>query len=317
MNEMKKKILLIDSVHDIIPNKLSEYGFEVVNGVSLSLIEILDCIADFCGIVIRSRIIIDKALIDKALNLRFVARVGSGMESIDTEYCKSKGIVCLNSPEGNRDAVGEHCIGMLLSLMNNLNKADREVKSGVWNREGNRGMELNSKTVGIIGYGNMGSSFAKKLSGFSCKVISYDKYKSDYADEYTTEVQMDEIFRGADIVSFHIPLSYETKLLVNEDYISKFKKPIILINTSRGPIVDTKALVKALKSGKVRGAALDVIEYEESSFEKTNNMTKHEDFRYLAQSENLIMSPHIAGWTVESKIKLAEVLVSKIIALKI
>jgi len=314
---MTRKVLLIDIVHDIIPEKLESNGYEVISGVQLSRKEILACINEFCGIVIRSRIIIDKELIDKAVNLRFVARVGAGMESIDTKYCESKGISCLNSPEGNRDAVGEHCIGMLLSLMNNLNKADREVKTGIWLREANRGIELNAKTVGIIGYGNMGSCFAKKLSGFGCKVISYDKYKTGYEDKYTIETQMSNIFKEADIVSFHIPLRDETNYLVNDVFISKFNKPIIIINTSRGPIVETEALVRALKTGKIIAAALDVIEYEESSFEKTKEMTKFSDFRYLAESDKVIMSPHIAGWTVESKIKLAEVLVSKIIALKI
>lgn len=314
---MRKKVLLIDTVHRIIPDKLSANGFEIAKGESLSRTEILEIIGDYCGIVIRSRINVDKEIIDKALNLRFIARVGAGMESIDLEYCKRKGIECLNSPEGNRDAVGEHAIGMLLNLLNNLNKADRQVKSGIWKREENRGQELNAKTVAIIGYGNMGSSFAKKLSGFGCKVLSYDKYKSNYSDSFTIESDMDSIFNESDILSFHVPLTEETYYLFDEEFVKRFKKPIILINTSRGQVVKTSGLVQALKLGKVIAAALDVIEYEETSFEKTSIMTDMPDFKYLASCDNVILSPHIAGWTVESKIKLAEVLVSKILALKL
>jgi len=314
---MSKKVLLIDTVHRIILDRLIESGFEVVSGFDWPREQILKAMPDYCGVVIRSRINIDKEFIDSAGNLKFIARVGAGMESIDLEYCKAKGIVCLNSPEGNRDAVGEHAIGMLLSLLNNLNKADREVKRGIWNRENNRGNELNVKTVGIIGYGNMGSSFAKKLSGFGCKVISYDKYKSGYSDGFTNETDMGTIFNETDILSLHVPLTEETQYLFNEQFISNFKKPIILINTSRGPVVKTNALTQALKSGKVLGAALDVIEYEETSFENTAIMTDKPDFEYLASCDNVILTPHIAGWTVESKIKLAEILADKIIALKL
>lgn len=312
---MRQKVLLIDTVHRIIPDKLKASGFEVIAGFELSRAEILDFISDFYGVVIRSRINIDKEIIDKATNLKFIARVGAGMESIDLEYCKTKGIECLNSPEGNRDAVGEHAAGMLLNLLNNLNKADREVKLGVWKREENRGNELNTKTVGIIGYGNMGSSFAKKISGFGCKVISYDKYKNDYSDGFTIETNLETIFSEADILSLHVPLNDETKYMVDDDFISSFKHNFILINTARGPVVKTAALVGALKSGKISGAALDVIEYEETSFEKTAIMTDIEDFRYLTSCHNVILTPHIAGWTVESKIKLAEVLANKIINL--
>lgn len=312
---MQKKVLLIDTVHRIIPDKLSANGFEVVAGFELSRVEILNCISDFYGVVIRSRINIDKEFVDKAKNLRFVARVGAGMESIDMGYCKEKGIECLNSPEGNRDAVGEHAIGMLLNLMNNLNKADREVKSGIWEREKNRGNELSTKTVGIIGYGNMGCSFAKKLSGFGCKVISYDKYKSGYSDGFTIETDMETMFSEADILSLHVPLTEETKYMLDANFISSFKKNFILINTARGQVVKTSDLVSALKLGKITGAALDVIEYEDTSFETTSKMTDREDFKYLASCDNVILTPHIAGWTVESKIKLADVLANKIITL--
>lgn len=314
---MQKKVLLVDTVHRIIPDKLRENGYEITVGEFLCREEILNIIQNYSGIVIRSRITVDKEFIDKAENLKFIARVGAGMESIDTDYCQSKGIKCLNSPEGNRDAVGEHSVGMLLSLMNNLNKADREVKSGIWNREENRGIELNSKTVGIIGYGNMGSSFAKKISGFGCKVISYDKYKIDYSDGYTIETDLETIFSEADILSLHVPLTEETKYMIDEKFISNFKKNLIIINTARGPVVKTSALLEGLKSGKIISAALDVIEFEETSFESTMAMTENDDFKYLASCENVILTPHIAGWTHESKIKLAEVLANKILDLKL
>lgn len=313
---MIKKVLLVDTVHRIIPEKLKDAGFTIFDCFESNRTEILEIINQYCGIVIRSRISIDKEIIDKASNLKFIARVGAGMESIDTEYCAQKGIICLNSPEGNRDAVGEHAVGMLLSLLNNLNKSDKEVKSGRRKREENRGHELGAKTVAIIGYGNMGSSFARKLSGFGCKVLSYDKYKTGYEDGFTKEVEYETIFEQADILSLHVPLTAETKYLVNNDFFSKFKKDIYLINTARGPIVNTFDLVSALKSGKVKAAALDVIEYEDSSFETAAEINNKEEFQYLSSCDNVIMTPHIAGWTHESKLKLAEVLVNKILGLK-
>lgn len=314
---MCNKILVIDKVHEIITKELSNYGFEIISGVNWSEELILDNIHKFCGVVIRSRINIDKNFVDRAINLKFIARVGAGMESINTEYCSDKGVICLNSPEGNKDAVAEHAIGMLLSIMNNLNKADKEVKSGLWQREANRGIEVNNKVIGIIGYGNMGSCFAKKLSGFGCKIISYDKYKSNYTDQYVTEVGLNEIFEKADIISLHVPLTKETKYMIDEDFISKFRKPIYILNTSRGPVIKTSALTGALKTNKILGAGLDVIEYEEASFENPGDMFNNENFKYLSLCDNVIMTPHIAGWTNESKIKLAEVLVDKIINLNI
>jgi D-3-phosphoglycerate dehydrogenase len=314
---MTKRILLIDTVHRIIPDKLKDAGFITENCFDADRNEIMNIIGDYCGVVIRSRIIFDKEIIDKAINLKFIARVGAGMESIDTEYCALKGIVCLNSPEGNRDAVGEHAIAMLLNLMNNILKADREVKTGLRKREENRGVELGNKTVAVIGYGNMGSSFAKKLSGFGCNVISYDKYKAGYSDGFTKETDYEEIFERADIVSIHVPLTDETKYLVDNKFINSFKKNIIILNSARGPVVKTDDLVSALKTGKVTAAGLDVIEYEESSFESSAGMNEKAEFKYLASCDNVILTPHIAGWTHESKIKLAEVLVNKILKLKL
>lgn len=309
---MTKKILIVDNVHPIIPDSLNSEGFTIVDATSFDRVKILSIVSEYCGMVIRSRIQIDKEIIDAATNLRFIARVGAGMESIDTEYCKTKNIACLNSPEGNRDAVGEHATGMLLNLLNNLNTADHQVKSGVWEREKNRGNELGYKTVGIIGYGNMGSTFAKKISGFGCKVISYDKYKTDYADSNTREVSIETVLNESDIISLHVPLTEETHYMVDEEFIRKCKKDIYLINTARGPVVKTSALVDGLRTGKVLGAALDVLEYEETSFEQTKSLLEFEDFKYLSTCNNVILTPHIAGWTVESKIKLAQILVDKI-----
>jgi len=313
---MAEKVLIIDDVHQIITDGLKNAGFEVVDATKWNRENIISEVGDVFGIVLRSRINIDREFVDAAKNLRYVARVGAGMETIDVEYCEAKGILCLNSPEGNRDAVGEHTVGMLLSLLNNLNRADRQVKAGEWKREMNRGRELGFRTVGIIGYGNMGSSFARKLSGFGCKVLAYDKYKTNYSDGYVEEVSLDDIFANADVLSLHVPLTDETKYMVDAEFIARFKNPFVLLNASRGPVVRTSALVSALQSGKILSAGLDVIEYEETSFEATKKMTDNPDFRYLAQCDNVIMSPHIAGWTVESKVKLAQVLLDKILMVK-
>jgi len=255
-------------------------------------------------------------VIDAARNLKFIARVGSGMESIDVSYAESKGIVCINSPEGSRDAVAEHAVAMLLSLFNKLNKADREVRNGDWIREGNRGMEINGKTIGIIGYGQMGSSFAKKLSGFDCKVIAYDKYLKNFSNQFAREASMEEIFYQADVLSLHVPLNKETNYLVDDSYINSFKKNIYIINVARGRCLKTDDLVKNMKSGKVLGASLDVIEYEDRSFEKfslkTSEVMEDPSWQYLIHSDLVVLSPHIAGWTFESNEKMAKVLFEKI-----
>ncbi len=314
---MRTKILIVDKVNDVLPERLKNAGHEIVLAQSLSKQEVVKIIKDFTGIIIRSRFKITPEIIDSGINLTFIARLGSGMESIDVEYCRKKNIICINSPEGNRDSVGEHCMGMLLSLLNNLNKADKEVKNGIWLREENRGIEIIGKTVGIIGYGNTGSRFARKLSGFECEVIAYDKYKKNYQDGYTSEVSMTEIFNEAEVLSLHVPLTEETKYMFNKAYINNFKKSFIFINSSRGPVVNTSDLVAAIKEKKIIGAALDVIEYEETSFEKTKNLKAHSDFCYLAKCDNVILSPHIAGWTHESDYKLASILADKILNLKL
>jgi D-3-phosphoglycerate dehydrogenase / 2-oxoglutarate reductase len=305
------KILLIDSVHPLIREELTSMGFECDFFPDYGREQFLSVADQYAGIIIRSKIRLDKEFLDKAQKLKFVGRVGAGMEGIDVDYAESRGIRCLNSPEGNRDAVGEHALGMLLSIMNHLNRADHQVRQGAWIREGNRGTEIKGKTVGIIGYGNMGSAFAQRLKGFDASVISYDKYKTNYSDGNTLETSLDEIFRNADILSLHVPLSEETTHMVDDDFLRRFRKKIWLINTSRGQVVDTAGLVKNLVSGKVAGAAIDVLECEDASFEALSGHVPPE-LGYLMKAENVILTPHIAGWTHESNVRLAQVLVDKI-----
>ncbi len=306
------KILFIDNAHRCLMEELSSLGFFCEYFPHYKRQDFENCIQEYVGVIIRSKILFDKSIIDKATKLKFIARVGAGMESIDVDYAKSKGIVCLNSPEGNRDAVGEHALGMLLNLLNNICIANHQIRNGIWLREENRGIEIKNKTIGIIGYGNMGSSFAKKLKGFEANVIAYDKYKFNYSDENVSEVQMEELIEKTDILSLHIPLTEETTHLITSEYINKFKKNIFIINTARGKNINTKELVEELKKGKVLGAALDVLEYENHSFEFIDTKNFPPDFKYLLDAENVILTPHIAGWTNESNIKLSMVLVEKI-----
>jgi D-3-phosphoglycerate dehydrogenase / 2-oxoglutarate reductase len=309
------KILFIDTCHPFLFNSLKSDGYDCVEGYKLSYDDTVSVIHDFDGLVIRSRIQVDKNLLMKAVKLKFIARAGAGMESIDVDFALSRNITCINSPEGNRDAVGEHATGMLLSLMNNLNRADRQIRNGEWMREANRGHELQGKTVGIIGYGNMGSSFAEKLQGFGCKILAHDKYKKGFGNEYVRESSLQEIFDHADVLSIHVPLTPETEFFVDDDFINKFRKDIFLINTARGKCVKTDDLVKNMKSGKIAGACLDVIEYEDLSFEKFSGQSdfiNQTSWQYLINSDNVMLSPHIAGWTVESLEKIARVLHEKI-----
>jgi D-3-phosphoglycerate dehydrogenase len=308
---MAHKILFIDSVHPLIREELTGMGFQCDLFPDYKRPEFLSIADQYIGMIIRSKINLDKEFLDRAAKLKFIGRVGAGMESIDVDYATSKGIRCLNSPEGNRDAVGEHSLGMLLSLMNNLNRADHQVRTGTWNREGNRGMEVKGKTVGIIGYGNMGSAFAQRLKGFDATVISYDKYKMGYSDGNTRETTLEEVFEKSDILSLHVPLTAETTFMVNDAFLLKFRKNIWLINTSRGPVLKTADLVKHIKSGKVKGAALDVLEYEDASFEMISGKMP-EELEFLMKSDKVILTPHIAGWTQESNVRLAQVLVEKI-----
>jgi D-3-phosphoglycerate dehydrogenase len=308
------KVLLLDTNHPALELGLREAGFSCDYFFDLNHKRLQLIIGEYSGIIVRSRFQLDKDLLSLAKNLSFIGRVGAGMEGIDVTYAASAGIRCLNAPEGNRNAVGEHALGMLLALLNRLLIVDEEVRNGIWKREENRGLELDGKTIGIIGYGNTGSAFAKKLSGFDCKVLAYDKYKNDFSDEYVTESDMDRIFSEADILSLHVPLTEETQQLVNRAYLKKFSKDIVLINTSRGKVVNTEDLVRDLDTGKVSAAALDVLEYESMSFEGLQDDELPEPYKELIASDKVILSPHIAGWTHESKLKLAEVIVSKIIA---
>ena len=305
------KILLLDKNHPLITEQLSEKGFVLEEDFSSSYEQVLEKIHLYEGVIIRSRIPLDAHFLEKAKNLKFIARVGAGMENIDIAKAQELGIKLINSPEGNKDAVAEHVIGTLLVLMNRLFISSNEVKKGIWLREENRGEEILGKTFGIIGYGNMGKAVAKRLWGFGCKTIFYD-IKPKLSDEFATQVSLQELQENADILSLHTPLTEDTLYMIDEEFISKMKKNFYFINTARGKNLKTSALVNALKSGKIKGACLDVLEYEKTSFE--NLETKNEDLEYLLNSEKAIITPHIAGWTHESKIKLAQVIVDKILA---
>ena len=308
-----RKILFIDKVHPVLSERLSKRDFECVDATKMYREEIDTLIPDVFGIIIRARFTMDENFLNPAKNLKFIARSGSGLENIDQVYCKNRNIQLFNSPEGNRNAVAEHALGMLLSLLNKLNLANSQVKNGIWDREGNRGEELDGKTIGIIGYGNNGAAFAKKLRGFDVKVIAFDKYKSGFGDHFVQECTMDAIFQQADIISFHIPLNAETKFLGSETFFNAFDKPIRLLNLARGKIVNTKDLVAAIKSGKVLGACLDVLECETKSFEYFFEQHLPEEFEFLINSDNVLLSPHVGGWTVESYFKLSNVLADKIL----
>lgn len=305
------KILHLDTNHPLLLNQLNDLGFINDEDYTSSKEEIKLKIKDYDGFIIRSRFSIDKTFLDAATNLKFIGRVGAGLENIDCDYAESKGITLISAPEGNRNAVGEHSLAMLLSLFNKLNKADIEVRNGKWLREDNRGIELDGKTVGLIGYGNMGKAFAKKLRGFDVNVLCYD-IKDNVEDENATQVSLEKLQEEADVLSLHTPETPLTIGMVNQDFINNFKKPFWLINTARGKSVITSDLVSALKSGKILGAGLDVLEYEKASFESLFSSTLPEAFQYLIEAQNVILSPHVAGWTIESKEKLAQTIVNKI-----
>lgn len=306
------RILLLDSNHPSLIETLTKNGFTCEEDYTSSKAEIEAKLSGYNAIVIRSRFKIDKQFIDAGINLRCIARAGAGMENIDVAYAEKKKVKCVHAPEGNRDAVGEHATGMLLALMNNICRADRQVRKGEWIREGNRGYELQGKTVGVIGYGNMGSAFVQRLKGFDVNILVYDKYKKKFGEDGIKESSLKEIFEKTDVLSLHIPLTDETHHLVNEDFLSHFKKPIWLINTARGKVLDTVALVDALEKGKVRGACLDVSEYESVSFENMDVEKLPYAYQYLVKSDKVILTPHIAGWTFESHQKIADILSEKI-----
>lgn len=306
------KILHLDTNHPTLLKQLNELGFENYEDYESTKEEIEKSIHVYDGIIIRSRFPIDQYFLDRAINLKFIGRVGAGMENIDTRYAKKKGVFLVNAPEGNQNAVAEHALGMLLSLMNNMVKAHGEIRKGKWNREANRGAELNGKTIGIIGYGNMGKAFAKKLQGFDVEIICYD-ILGGVGDDVARQVGILELQQKSDVISLHTPLNDQSERMINTAFINAFQKPFWFINTARGKCVNTKDLVKGLKSGKVFGAGLDVLEYEKKSFDFGDFfMNKPKPFNYLRKASNVLMTPHVAGWTVESKEKLAQTIIDKI-----
>ena len=304
---MKKNILIVDDIHTIFIQQSETLGYHCDYEPTIKPEQAYEVIGGYEGLVIRSKFLVDRKVLDIATNLRFICRAGAGMDNIDEAYAKEKGVVLINAPEGNMDAVGEHAVGLLLSLMNNFNRADAEVRAGIWKREANRGYELKGKTVGIIGYGFMGHSFASKLSGFGVNVIAYDKYKTGFSDQYVREVSMEEIVKHSDVVSFHVPLTAETNGLVNDEYLFHFKKPIFLLNTSRGKVVKTQAVLNGIKQGKILGAGLDVLEVE-----KFPALGEQKWFEELKQSGKVILTPHVAGWTFDSYRRISEVMAEKL-----
>jgi len=308
------RVLFLDSNHPVLHETLIAAGISCDLFWDKPISDLLPILKDYEGLVIRSRFKLTKEILETCPKLKVIGRVGAGMENIDLGFAEENGISCLCVPEGNRDAVGEHVIGMLLMLLNNLKKADKEVREGIWLRAENRGTEIRDKTVGIIGYGHMGSSLGKKLRGFECKILAHDKYKKKFGNNYLTESSLEDIYEKADIVSLHLPLTKETNYFADAHFFNQFKKPIYLINTARGKCLNTAALVAAMESGKVLGACLDVLEYESSSFEKMTDADIPEPLKYLIQSDKVILSPHIAGWTHESNYKMSKAIAEKMLA---
>jgi D-3-phosphoglycerate dehydrogenase len=304
---MSDKILIVDDLHPVFRERAEAMGYVVDDRPLITRAETLAIIPNYTGIAVRTKFRIDQELLEAGTNLRFVARAGAGLDNIDVAYAESKNITLLNAPEGNCDALGEHALGLLLSLANSFRQADRQIRSGIWDREGNRGWELKGKTVGIIGYGFMGQSFARKLAGFGVRVIAYDKYKTGFSDSFATEVSMEEIVRQSDVLSLHIPLTAETRQMVNDEYLFHFRKPIYFLNTARGEIVNTQAVLNAIEKGKILGAGLDVLEVEK--FPKLGEQPWYEA---LINCNKVILTPHVGGWTFDSYRKISEVLADKL-----
>ena len=307
-----RNVVFLDTVHSVLSDRLTGFGFKCIDATALDKKECVELLHNAFGVVIRSRFRVDKALLKNATALKFIARSGSGMENIDLPYCKERNIAVFNSPEGNRNAVGEHALGLLLNLLNNISKSDKEVRAKKWDREGNRGEELDGKTIGIIGYGNNGKAFAKKLRGFEVDVLAYDKYKSGFSDSFVNEATLSEIYNKADVISFHIPLNKETKYWANEAFFNQLKKAIYLLNISRGEIIKTTSLLNAIEKGQIKGAGLDVLEFEPSSFTPFLESLPIQLNKRLFDSKKIIFTPHVAGWTKESYFKLSNVLANKI-----
>jgi D-3-phosphoglycerate dehydrogenase len=303
------KILIIDLMHESIVPLLTHIGYEVAYEPAITVAEIHERISNYEGLIVRSKISIDKDLIEKGTRLKFIARAGAGIDQVDEAYLKARKITLLNAPEGNRVAVGEHTLGMLLCLMNKLNTANTEVKAGIWDREANRGFEISGKTIGIIGYGNMGQAFAKCLKGFDCRVLAYDKFKKDFSDEFAQEASLEELFETAEVLSLHIPLTSDSRNWADSTFFSKFKKPIWFLNTARGEIASFKAVAESIHKGHILGAGLDVLENEKL---KTLSDEQRLYFNELVNAPNVLFTPHVAGWTHESYRKINEVLTQKI-----
>jgi len=303
------KILIADSMHPSLFSMLESQGWEYAYHPEFKREDIIQALPGFEGLFIRSKTFVDQEVMENAPKLRFIARAGAGLDLIDLEVAKQHGVEVFHAGEGNRDAVAEHMLGMLLGLLANIVKADKEVRSGIWDREGNRGVELMKKTVGLIGYGNNGGATAKRLSGFGCKVLAYDKYRDHYGDDYAQEASLEQIMQEADILSLHVPLTDETKYLIDQKLIEGFAKPFYLMNLSRGKVADLTAVVEGLKSGKIIGACLDVLENEKL---KTLTEPQQAVFDYLINSNRVVLTPHIGGWTHESYVRINEVLLRQI-----
>jgi len=309
-----KKVFFLDTVHPILSERLLQSGeYECIEAHEWTREHCETQLKDAHGIVIRSRFTLDESFLQFAPTLQFIARSGAGMENIDEAYCEKRGIQLYNAPEGNRNAVGEHALGMLLSMMNKIHTANRDIKNGIWDREGNRGVELDGKTVGIIGFGNNGKAFAKKLRGFDITLLAYDKYKTGFGDDFVIEATLEAVLRKSDVISFHIPQNEETIHFANQEFFDGLGKAIYLLNLSRGKIVETKYLIESIRKGTTKAAGLDVNEFEKKSFENFFEDSHNEELKFLLESDQILLTPHVGGWTEESYYKLSSILADKIL----